>query len=89
MDEMSAAERRSQIAQMVLENGKVHVANLVEQFKVTETSIRRDLTILESSGRLKRVHGGAIPIPGSLRTDSFLEKKPFTESQGTHWQIRC
>lgn len=75
MDELSAAERRSQIAQMVLENGKVVVASLVEQFQVTETSIRRDLTLLEASNRLKRIHGGAIPIPGSSRTDSFAEKK--------------
>jgi DeoR/GlpR family transcriptional regulator of sugar metabolism len=75
MEDLSAAERRSQIAQMVLENGKVIVSALVDQFQVTETSIRRDLTILESSGRLKRVHGGTIPIPGSSRTDSFAEKK--------------
>jgi DeoR family transcriptional regulator, aga operon transcriptional repressor len=74
MEELSAAERRSQIAQMVLESGKVFVAHLVDQFQVTETSIRRDLTILENNGRLKRVHGGAIPIPGSSRTDSFAEK---------------
>jgi DeoR/GlpR family transcriptional regulator of sugar metabolism len=75
MEDLSAAERRSQIAQMVLENGKVLVSALVEQFRVTETSIRRDLTLLEENGRLKRVHGGAIPIPGSSRTDSFAEKK--------------
>ena len=74
MDEASAAERRSQIAQMVLEKGKVLVADLVSQFSVTETSIRRDLTLLEASHRLKRIHGGAIPIPGSSRTDSFTEK---------------
>ena len=75
MEDLSAAERRSQIAQLVLENGKVQVANLVEQFQVTETSIRRDLTLLEASSRLKRIHGGAIPVPGSSRTDSFAEKK--------------
>jgi len=75
MDDLSAAERRSQIGQMVLEKGKVLVADLVGQFRVTETSIRRDLTLLEEGGRLKRVHGGAIPIPGSSRTDSFAEKK--------------
>lgn len=74
MEDLSAAERRSQIAQMVLENGKVLVSSLVEQFHVTEPSIRRDLTILENNGRLKRIHGGAIPIPGSSRTDSFAEK---------------
>jgi DeoR/GlpR family transcriptional regulator of sugar metabolism len=75
MEEVSAAERRSQIAQMVLENGRVLVADLVRQFEVTETSIRRDLTLLEQANRLKRIHGGAIPIPGSSRTDSFAEKK--------------
>jgi DeoR/GlpR family transcriptional regulator of sugar metabolism len=74
MEDVSAAERRSQIAQMVLENGKVMLSDLVDQFQVTETSIRRDLTLLESSGRVKRVHGGAIPIPGNSRTDSFAEK---------------
>ncbi|NTW08062.1 MAG: DeoR/GlpR transcriptional regulator [Anaerolineaceae bacterium] len=74
MVELSAMERRSQIAQMVLENGGVNVADLVQKFRITETSIRRDLTILESNGRLKRVHGGAIPVPGNLRTDSYGEK---------------
>src|SRR5512141_1180274 len=74
MDEASTAERRSQIAQMVLEKGKVLVSDLVAQFAVTETSIRRDLTLLEEGHRLKRIHGGAIPIPGSSRTDSFAEK---------------
>jgi DeoR/GlpR family transcriptional regulator of sugar metabolism len=75
MEDLSAAERRSQIAQKVLEKGEVFVADLVNQFQVTETSIRRDLTLLEASGRLKRVHGGAVPLPGSTRTDSFAEKK--------------
>ena len=74
MDGASAAERRSQIAQMVMEKGRVLVSDLVRQFEVTETSIRRDLTLLEASHRLKRVHGGAIPVPGSSRTDSFAEK---------------
>jgi DeoR family fructose operon transcriptional repressor len=75
MQDLSAAERRSQIAQMVMEKSRVYVSELVTMFQVTETSIRRDLTILEESLRLQRVHGGAIPIPGNLRTDSFSEKK--------------
>jgi len=75
MQELSANERRSQIAQMVMEKGKVLVSDLVDVFQVTETSIRRDLTILENGKRLQRVHGGAIPIPGSFRTDSFQEKQ--------------
>jgi len=72
---LSAAERRSQIAQMVMETGKVHISDLVAMFDVTETSIRRDLTLLEEGKRLRRIHGGAIPLPGSFRTDSFAEKE--------------
>lgn len=73
--DLIAAERRSQIAQMVMEQGKVIVSELVDMFHVTETSIRRDLNILEDNKRLKRIHGGAIPIPGNFRTDSFAEKE--------------
>lgn len=74
MDDFSAAERRSLIAQMVQENGKVLLVDLVEKFQLTETSIRRDLTLLEANGRLKRMHGGAVSLPGNSRTDSFSEK---------------
>jgi len=74
LEELSAGERRSRIAQMVSANGRVHVTSLVQQFGVTETSIRRDLTLLERAGRLQRVHGGAIPRRGSSRSDSFAEK---------------
>jgi DeoR family transcriptional regulator of aga operon len=74
MDELSAVERRSLIAQMVQETGKVQLAHLVDQFQLTETSIRRDLTLLEANGRLKRVHGGAVSLPGNSRSDSYSEK---------------
>jgi DeoR/GlpR family transcriptional regulator of sugar metabolism len=67
-------ERRSLIAQMVVENGVVYLADLVDKFQITETSIRRDLTLLEKAGRLKRIHGGAVMASGNVRSDSFSEK---------------
>jgi DeoR/GlpR family transcriptional regulator of sugar metabolism len=73
-NDLSAVERRTLISQMVLEKGKVYLTDLVEQFQITETSIRRDLIILESKGQLKRIHGGAISLSGNSRTDSFSEK---------------
>lgn len=73
-NDLSAVERRSLIAQMALEKGKIYLTDLVEQFQITETSIRRDLIILESKGQLKRIHGGAISVSGNSRTDSFTEK---------------
>ena len=72
--ELTAMERRSLIAQMVMENGVVFLTELVDRFRITETSIRRDLTILEDAGRLKRIHGGAVSASGNVRSDSFIEK---------------
>lgn len=73
--DLNAAERRSQIAQMVREQGKVFVSELVKKYDLTETSIRRDLILLEKERRLKRVHGGAVSIAGNFRTDTFAEKE--------------
>lgn len=72
---LNSTERRSQIAQMVRENGKVWVSDLAKKYGVTETSVRRDLMLLEQEQRLKRVHGGAVIIPGNYRIDTFAEKE--------------
>lgn len=74
MQDINAEERRSQIARRVRENGKVHVSELVKLYNVTETSIRRDLMLLEADNRLKRIHGGAVPVSSNFRTDTFKEK---------------
>ena len=78
--DLSAVERRSLISQMVVEKGKVYLSDLVEQFQITETSIRRDLIILEANGDLKRIHGGAISVLGNSRTESFIEKMRLNSS---------
>jgi DeoR/GlpR family transcriptional regulator of sugar metabolism len=53
-------ERRLQVADLVAEEGQVDVSVLSERFGVSDTSIRRDLMLLEGQGLLKRVHGGAV-----------------------------
>jgi DeoR/GlpR family transcriptional regulator of sugar metabolism len=57
---VSVLERREQIASLVEDVPRVSVAELAAQFGVTDVSIRRDLTILEEQGFLRRVHGGAV-----------------------------
>ncbi len=41
---------------------------------VTDTSIRRDLTVLEAEGKLERVHGGAVSLPADPRAERYGEK---------------
>jgi len=84
MDEhadLQAAERRERIAQLVADRQTIRVAALVSSFGVTDTSIRRDLAILESEGRLRRVHGGAMAVPGDVRTRWYNEKARYHQAE--------
>ena len=58
---MYAEERQQAMAQLVAERGRVSVAEISEQFDVTTETVRRDLSVLERIGLLRRVHGGAVP----------------------------
>jgi DeoR/GlpR family transcriptional regulator of sugar metabolism len=59
-----AQVRRAMILEELATHRVVRIADLSERFGVSEVSIRRDLERLEQSGLLKRIHGGAVSIPG-------------------------
>ncbi|HKZ90919.1 MAG TPA: DeoR/GlpR family DNA-binding transcription regulator [Candidatus Limnocylindrales bacterium] len=58
-------ERREQIMQRLLREGRVDVTELAETFLVTSETIRRDLSDLQRERLVRRVHGGAIPWRGA------------------------
>lgn len=72
-------ERRRLIAVRIRERGSVTVAMLEEEFGVSPMTARRDLAALETEGRARRTHGGAV-LPGlAAHEDSFqkrLEESP-------------
>jgi DeoR/GlpR family transcriptional regulator of sugar metabolism len=57
-----AVERRTTIAELVVQRGSVRAAELATRFDVDASTIRRDLQKLEEEGRLRRVRGGAVPV---------------------------
>jgi len=59
---MYAEERQSAIVAQARADGRVDVTALADAFAVTTETVRRDLTVLERHGLLRRVHGGAIPV---------------------------
>ncbi|MCS7260352.1 MAG: DeoR/GlpR family DNA-binding transcription regulator [Anaerolineae bacterium] len=61
---LDAQVRRALILEELATHRVVRIAELSERFGVSEVSIRRDLERLEQSGLLKRIHGGAVSIPG-------------------------
>jgi DeoR family fructose operon transcriptional repressor len=59
---MYPEERQFEILLAARADGRVDVVALAAEHAVTTETIRRDLTVLERAGQLRRVHGGAIPI---------------------------
>ncbi|WP_059173820.1 DeoR/GlpR family DNA-binding transcription regulator [Bacillus sp. FJAT-27445] len=79
---MFSEERRQEILNMLEQSGRVLAKDLAEKFEMSIDSIRRDLSIMEEQGLLKRTHGGAIPITNVRMmarppADRFGEGTPF------------
>jgi DeoR family fructose operon transcriptional repressor len=56
-----AEERQQAIADLVARRGRLSVQALAAEYAVTTETVRRDLSVLERVGILRRVHGGAVP----------------------------
>ncbi|SDQ19118.1 DeoR/GlpR family DNA-binding transcription regulator [Quadrisphaera sp. DSM 44207] len=74
---MYAAERQEAIAGLVRSRGRVAVSDVAVSFGVTTETVRRDLGLLERTGLVRRVHGGAVATsalsvlePGVLERES-------------------
>jgi DeoR family transcriptional regulator, fructose operon transcriptional repressor len=73
---MYATERQQYITDVLAEHGRVSVVELAGRFDVTTETVRRDLAVLESTGDLRRVHGGAVPRDrASTREPSLAERR--------------
>ncbi|PEK52009.1 DeoR family transcriptional regulator [Bacillus toyonensis] len=59
---MFTEERREKILELLSTDGRVIAKDLAERFDMSIDSIRRDLSIMEKDGLLKRTHGGAIEL---------------------------
>jgi DeoR/GlpR family transcriptional regulator of sugar metabolism len=59
---MKAAERQLRIRQMFDTRDFVDSETLCRELDASESSVRRDLDILEEQGLLKRVYGGAVSV---------------------------
>lgn len=77
---MYAEERQDEIARQAQAQGRVDVAELALAFSVSLETVRRDLTALERTGVLRRVHGGAIPAE-RLRHEAALSVRAGTQTE--------
>jgi DeoR family fructose operon transcriptional repressor len=59
---MKAAERQLRIRQMLESKDFLDLETLCRDLDASESSVRRDLDVLEEQNVLKRVYGGAVPM---------------------------
>ena len=70
--QMTNHNRQEQILQLLNAKGELQVSELASLFNVNPITIRRDLDILESTGKLTRSRGKAI-----LNQSDIMHEKPF------------
>ena len=80
---LSLPERHSRILSLLQQNGSISVTQLSELFKVSEVTIRKDLSYLEQQKKLYRTHGSAILISPYIsdRHVNEKEKKKVAEKR--------
>lgn len=79
---MISAERRRRILYAVHHEGATSVRDLAERMEVSESTIRRDLQVLDEDGELVRTYGGAIALEdrtaGEALRAEVLRPQPAT-----------
>lgn len=75
--DMNIEERRARAAELLSVNGFMSMMELVQLMAVSESTVRRDLEILEEQGLIRRTHGGAAYIK-----DTPAHRLAFAEREG-------
>lgn len=82
MKKRLTAERRNEIAQLLLKNGNMKASSLAEHFGVSTETIRKDLIYLESQGIAQKSYGGAIA------SSELLLERPIAQKEMERMEIK-
>ncbi len=72
---MFEEERKIQILNILDRERSATITHLSEYFRVSPSTIRRDLTAMEEAGLIRRTHGGAILVERLKEDLNFAQKK--------------
>ena len=73
-------QRQRQISRLIESEGYLTIDFLVEHFKVTPQTIRRDLTGMEEQGVIERYHGGAA-LRSSITNTRYQTRKILNQTE--------
>jgi DeoR family glycerol-3-phosphate regulon repressor len=85
---MASNFRQKEILDLARKEGKVTVDGLADIYDVTVQTIRRDLSDLAESGRLERVHGGAI-VPSGVVNILYEERRCLNDVGKKEIAVAC
>ena len=72
---MLAEERCDRIVALVNEKKSVTVQELMDMLGTSESTIRRDLSLLDSRGEIVKVYGGAVAVTVKQHDDDVRERR--------------
>ena len=77
---MYAEERQQAIATSVARRGRLSVAEIATSYDVTTETVRRDLTVLERAGVVRRVHGGVVPAASLTMIEAAVAERDSAQA---------
>jgi DeoR/GlpR family transcriptional regulator of sugar metabolism len=82
-DFIPTPERQKQILSLLSRQGRLSIAEIVEQFSISVATARRDLETLASQGKAQRVHGGVIALEQAPPERPILQREGEQEGEKT------
>lgn len=78
---MYAEERRQAMADLVAQRGRMSVNELADAYAITTETVRRDLSLLERAGIIRRVHGGAVPAEALSALETAVGDRDLDQAE--------
>ena len=78
---ISNYERQQVLTRLFEKSGRLSVAQICEQFGISEATTRRDLDALSEQGVIRRVHGGAVLIRQATPEEPILRRSNEQEGE--------
>jgi len=74
LNALSGYERQRELFRLVGRTGRLSIAQICEQFNISEATARRDLEALAEQGLVQRVHGGAVLVSSATVEEPVLRR---------------
>ena len=71
---ISSFERQRELTRLLERNGRLSVAQICQQFGISEATARRDLDALAEQDIIRRVHGGAVLVRQATPEEPILRR---------------